>query len=310
MDAPKSPGERARLAVPARTMRSCRPASGGGLPVLRADPGDDVVHHGGRLHRTEPQQGVQQEAAEHGQLRLLDRTVQHGVPLVHPSRGQDEDHEHARGCEGDQFEVADRGAVLVGELRDGDLLGQLGQEAHRGLHHVLGVRLRVQQGPHGPALGGGQRLHLGEAVDEHAVALVRGDAPGGGVRGHDEALLLERSHVVAHGRGGHAQGVPFHERLGAHGLAQRHVVLHDRLEHLQAAGLLRHLGPPLVRRDPGRPRRCPWLALRRVKCQCYRPTRGTTRPARTASLTVIARPRCYRALPWTGAAGAPRATTT
>ena len=51
----------------------------------------------------------------------------------------------------------------------------------------------------------GERPDVGELVDEDAVALVGGDAAGGGVRGRDELLLLEERHVVADRRGGDAE---------------------------------------------------------------------------------------------------------
>ena len=88
------------------------------------------------------------------------------------------------------------------------------------------------------ALGRGQRLDLGEPVDEEAVALVGGDAPGAGVRLGDQPLLLERGHVVADRGGRDTQAVPLDEGLAADRLAGGDVVLDDRAEHGEPAVLL------------------------------------------------------------------------
>ena len=78
-------------------------------------------------------------------------------------------------------------------------------------------------------------LTPGELVDEEAVALVGGDAPGAGVRLGDEALVLQRRHVVADGGRGDAEAVPLGERLGADGLLGADVVLDDGAQHFEPA---------------------------------------------------------------------------
>ena len=97
------------------------------------------------------------------------------------------------------------------------------------------------------ALGRRQRLDGGEPVDEQPVALVGGDPPGAGVRLGDVALVLERGHVVADRGRRDAQVVPLDQRLGAHRLVRRHVVLDDRAEHVELA-VLQHAHLPVVRR--------------------------------------------------------------
>ena len=52
-----------------------------------------------------------------------------------------------------------------------------------------------------------QRAQVGEVVDEDPVALVGGDAAGGGVRRGDQLLLFEQRHVVADRRRRHAERV-------------------------------------------------------------------------------------------------------
>src|SRR5690606_18747234 len=76
---------------------------------------------------------------------------------------------------------------------------------------------------------------LAQLVDEDAIALVGGDAPRGGVRRRDEAVLLELRHVVADRRARHPEGVALDDRLRADGLARRHVVLHDDAQDGEAS---------------------------------------------------------------------------
>jgi hypothetical protein len=96
-----------------------------------------------------------------------------------------------------------------------------------------------------------QRLDPGQAVDEEAVAGVGGHPAGAGVRLADVALLLEDGHVVAHRGRGHAELVALHQRLAAHRLLGRHVVLDDGAEHLELAVIETH-DPSLARpHSPG-----------------------------------------------------------
>ena len=62
------------------------------------------------------------------------------------------------------------------------------------------------------------RLDRAEPVDEQPVAGVGRHPPGAGVGGGDQALLLERGHVVADGGRRDPQLVPVEQRLGTHRL--------------------------------------------------------------------------------------------
>jgi hypothetical protein len=167
----------------------------------------------------------------------------------------DDDDDDARSAQVHELDVRD---VRAGErrvLHDGDLAGELREGAH-GAHQELVEVARVgEERRDRRALRRGQRPQLGEMVDEDAIALVGGHASGGGVRRGDELLVLEERHVVADGRRGHAELVPFDDRLAADGLVGVDVVLHDRAEDLQAAF---------------RDHRSSLLALRVVECQYYR----------------------------------------
>ncbi len=86
-----------------------------------------------------------------------------------------------------------------------------------------------------PRAGGGsrragglvQRAHLQQRVDEEAVALVGGDAPGGGVRGGDEARVLQVRHDVADGGRGQLQPGLARQRARADRLAVADIALDE-----------------------------------------------------------------------------------
>ena len=112
--------------------------------------------------------------------------------------------------------------------------------------HVVEIDRLAEEGLDRLALRRRQRTQVGELVDEDPIALVGRHATGRGVRRRDQLLLFEQRHVVADGRGRHAEGVPLDDRLRADRLARGDVVLHDDAEHLEAA-VGDHEAPPSVR---------------------------------------------------------------
>lgn len=155
--------------------------------------------------------------------------------------------------------MADRGTGQAWILHDGDLAGELGQQAHRTVHHVVQVHRAEQEALDGPALGRAQRLDPGEPVDEEPVSGVGGHPSRTGVRLADIALLLQHGHVVTHGSWGDAELVPLDERAAADRLLGFHVVLDDGAENLELAVIETHGDPSLAR--------IARLALGVIECQ-------------------------------------------
>src|SRR5436190_15249076 len=82
----------------------------------------------------------------------------------------------------------------------------------------------------------------------------------------DEALVLERRHVVADGGRGDAEVVPLDQRLRPDGLLGADVVLDDRAKHLELP-VVEHVSLPSEVAPP-----CavsPILALGGRECQWY-----------------------------------------
>jgi hypothetical protein len=75
-----------------------------------------------------------------------------------------------------------------------------------------------------------QGLQLEQGVDEEAVALVGGYAPGRCVRRGDEAQILQIRHDVADGGRGEAQARIARQGTGADGLPVANVILDQGLE--------------------------------------------------------------------------------
>ena len=174
-------------------------------------------------------------------------------PLLDSAGREDQHDEQAVRCERDQLDVTDRGPGEGGVLHDRDLVGQLREQPHRAVHHVVEVDRPVEEGGDRALLGGAHRLERGQAVDEQPVALVGGDPAGAGVRLGDEPLLLQRRHVVADGRGRDTEGVTLDQGLGADRLLGGDVVLDDGSQDgelavvLQSARLPQHPGLGHVR---------------------------------------------------------------
>ena len=111
-----------------------------------------------------------------------------------------------RGASRHEFDVPHHGPAEVRVLHDGDLVGQLRQQPHGPLQDVVEVVGAFQQRLDGAAFRRRERLDRRDLVHEEPVALVRGDPAGAGVRGRDQALVLQRGHVVADGGTGDARG--------------------------------------------------------------------------------------------------------
>ena len=189
---------------------------------------------------------------------LVDRLLELGEALLDLAGVGDQDAEHASRCERDELDVAHARAAEARVLHDGELLGELGDEAHGAGQQLVEVARLAEERLDRLALRLGERADVGELVDEDAVPLVGGDAARRGVRRRDELLLLEDRHVVADRRGGHAERMALDDRLRAHRLTGRDVVLHDGPEHRETA--FGDHGP----RFPHR------LALVLTECQSYR----------------------------------------
>ena len=123
---------------------------------------------------------------------------------------------------------------------DYDLIGIGMRErmAERAAQQGLGAagaagQLTAQAGQFGP----GQRLHLQQRVDEHAVALGGGDPAGGGVGGGQQALLLQVGQDVADRGRAHVQPRMARQGLRAHRLAVADVARDQRAQQLAGAGV-------------------------------------------------------------------------
>ena len=158
----------------------------------------------------------------------------HGA-LVDAAGVGDDDQQDALGPQGHKLEVLEGSVPQARVFDDGELAGQLGQCPHGAGHDLLQVDRPGQERGDGGPLGRREGLDAGDLVDEEAVALLGGHAPGRGVRLVDVALVLQGRHVVADGRRGHAQPVALHEGLGPHGLARAHVVGDDGGQDLETS---------------------------------------------------------------------------
>ena len=175
------------------------------------------------------------------------------------------------GADRHELDVAHRRAGQRGVLHDGDLVGQRGEEAHRAVDDVVEVDRALEELRRWPRCSAALIGLTEEPVDEQPVAGVGGDPAGAGVRRGDQPLLLERRHVVAHGRCRDAELVALEQRLGADRLGGLDVVLDDGAQHGESA-FLAHARR--VSRRPGvgvvASRAGAVLALRyRVECQVY-----------------------------------------
>ena len=120
-------------------------------------------------------------------------------------------------------------------LHDRDLAGDLGEQPHRAVHHVVEVDGADQEALDRAALGRRERLDPGELVDEQPVAAVGRHPAGARVRLAEVALFLQHGHVVAHGGRGDPQLVALDEGLAADRLLGGDIVLDDRAQHVELA---------------------------------------------------------------------------
>ena len=169
------------------------------------------------------------------EVAVVELVADEREPLRDATGVGDEDHQHPSAAELDELDVRDGRPREGRVLHDRDLAGQLGERADRAHQHVVEIGRALQERGDRGALRGRERAHLGEVVDEDAVALVGRHAPGRRVRRRDELLVLEERHVVADRRRRHAERVPLDDRLAADGLARVDEVLHDRPQHLQTS---------------------------------------------------------------------------
>ena len=268
----KSTLDRARLAVPAITIRSSRLLwARASSALLRATPGaarwagpqpaSTAARCCGSMVSGVPADARQEPRTQVGEGVVPQFLADVDDPLLNLAGVGDQDHQDLAGGQQHEFDVAHHGAAQVRVLHDGDLVGQLGQEPCRPVQDVVEVLGSFQQRLDGPALRRRQRLDGRNLVHEEPVALVGGDPSGAGVRGHDEALVLQRSHVVADGGAGNAQMVPFHQGLGADGFAGMDVVLHDGAQHFEFAWFA-HTPPPIDRSCAVSPARRPGNRIR------------------------------------------------
>ena len=128
--------------------------------------------------------------------------------MLHASVSGNDHHERAIESNAHQLHAAHRGLTQRRVLDHRDVARELAQQAHRALHDIVEVNGVRQEERNGPALRLRKRGR-GKVVDERPIALVRGDATGGGVRLGDETVVLERRHVVANRRRRHAEAVLF-----------------------------------------------------------------------------------------------------
>ena len=251
----KSGPTRARLAVPASTTRSSRSstresssaradarargraAAGSSRSGTAASSLAASVRVRPAVARLSSVRSVRQ-----GALAVVAEQVGADVddPLLDPAGGGDEHDEQPLAADRHELDVAHRRAGQRRVLHDRDLPGQRGEQAHGAVDDVVEVDGALEELGDGALLGGAHRLHGREPVDEQAVAGIGGHPPGAGVRGGDQPLLLERGHVVAHGRGRHPEVVALEQRLGADRLGGLHVVLDDGAQHAQPAVLAHH----------------------------------------------------------------------
>ena len=208
-------------------------------PIASPNP-PAAVHVGGQIRHRDRRGGeplALQRLAEHlpqlADLVIVDGVAEFDDALVNAAAvGDHHQQQPGRGQRHD-LEMPDRGGGQRRVLHNGDLTGQLRQQPHRAAQHVVEVDAGFQEFEYRGPLGCRQRLDVFEPVDELPVALLRRYPARAGVRLGDVALRLEDGHVVAHGRAGHAQVVPFDERLRADRLLGRHEVRDDGSQHLE-----------------------------------------------------------------------------
>ncbi len=152
----------------------------------------------------------------------LHDAVLHLAPVHH------QDREHPIAGEPDELDLRQCGMRLARHRHDTGQPRQAGKQLRCGGHQrlrVAGAHLEAALELRDLALPG--RLETQQRVDEVAVALVGRHAPGRGVRGADESMLLEVGHDVPDRRRGEIEARFARQRARTDGLAVAHVALNQ-----------------------------------------------------------------------------------
>ena len=121
------------------------------------------------------------------------------------------------------------GGAALAQSNDSDSDSRKGKFAER-VASILGLESSQVQDAMKQARTELRDEWLQEKLDAVPVRLVRRDAARGDVGTADEARLLQRGHLVAHGGGAERQTAASKQRLRAYGGSRCHVLPHDKLE--------------------------------------------------------------------------------
>ena len=208
---------------------------------MGADVGRGVVDKRGELHRGIRErlalQGGVEDIAQAQRLLRVDDVRQLHIALIDAPIIRNQHQQQAYRGQRHDLAVLDARDLEVRHLHNRGLLGHLGQQLHGAPQHVFEVHPAFEEGEHGAALCGRERLDVMQRVDELAVTLLGGHPPGARVFLGNEALGLEHGHVVADRRRGHAQLVALQQGLRADGRLGGDVVRDDGAQDLLAASI-------------------------------------------------------------------------
>ncbi len=182
-----------------------------------------------------------EEVRRAAQLLRLESALELQDPVLHLAAVDDQDREHPLVRQPEELDLRDRRVRLARDRHDAGELREAREELRGGAdQRARVVRVRAEallEHVEDAEVDAARGAHLEQRVDEEAIALVGRHAPGGGVRGADEAELLEVGHDVAHGRGGELQPRLARQRARADRLAVADVGLDERRQ--QPAGAFR-----------------------------------------------------------------------
>ena len=206
--------------------------------------GDLLVHPGpGIFQAAAGEAGIQVVAGlrERGG-RQAGRDLDHPVLDLAVLRHQH--HQGAAGAEGDEFQVADAPLALRRHHQPGG--------AGQAREHLPGLGQGLLQRAAGGGAAGRDRLPLALAevaefqqpVDEQPQAAIGRQPAGGGMRGIEEAGLLEIRHDVADRGRGEAERQAARQGAGAHRLAGQDIDLDQFAEDGRAAAVEAREGSP------------------------------------------------------------------
>src|SRR5205085_2049514 len=101
----------------------------------------------------------------------------------------------------DELDRADDGGLGARADDDSGIVGELGEERRGVVEHLLQLAVGVGEEPPDLMLAGRvEWTGPAQSVDEVAIALVGGNAPGAGVWLGEIALVLQSDHLVANRR--------------------------------------------------------------------------------------------------------------